>query len=58
MLRGKLTPSAVGVSEDYECHYPLTLAHLRLIDTRETPLEILYTLQDAMVDSKGCGPPS
>ena len=49
LLRGKLTPTAVGVSRDYECRYPSTVAHLRLIDSLETPLEILYTIQDAMV---------
>lgn len=48
LLRGKLTPSVVGVSRDYECPYPSTLAHLRLLDPLETPLEILYTIQDAM----------
>ena len=49
LLRGKLTPSAVGVPREYECRYPSTLAHLRLIDSLDTPLEILYTIQDAMV---------
>ena len=48
-LRGKLTPSVVGVSDDYECRYPMTLAHLKRIESLETPLEILYTIQDAMV---------
>lgn len=49
LLRRKLTPSAVGVSDDYECQYPSTLAHLRELDSLETPMEILYTIQDAMV---------
>ncbi len=49
LLRGKLTPSAVGVPSEYECQYPATLAHLRLIDSLDTPLEILYVIQDAMV---------
>lgn len=48
-LRGKLTPVAVGVSEDYECSYPATLAHLKHLDTLETPLEMLYSIQDAVV---------
>ena len=51
MLRGhgKMTPSAVGVSRDYECRYPSTLAHLRSLESQDTPLEILYSIQDAMV---------
>lgn len=52
LLRGKMTPSAVGVSEDYECRYPSTLDHLRQIDALETPLEVLYTIQDAMVSNQ------
>ena len=49
LLRGKLTPSAVGVASEYECQYSSTLHHLRLIESLDTPLEILYTIQDAMV---------
>ena len=49
LLNGKLTPSVVGVSEDYECQYPSTLTHLKLISSLETPLDMLYTTQDAMV---------
>lgn len=46
--RGKMTPSAVGVSRDYECRYPSTLGHLRSLESQDTPLEILYCIQDAM----------
>lgn len=56
LLRGKLTPSAVGVSEDYECRYPSTLVHLQGIESLETPLEILYTIQDAMVSPENQAP--
>lgn len=51
LLRGKLTPSVVGVPRDYECQYPSTLAPLRLLDSLETPLEILYAIQQAMVSN-------
>ena len=48
-LRGTLTPSGVGVSEDYNCPYGQTLLHLNQLESFKSPLEQLYCLQDAMV---------
>ena len=50
-LRGRLTPSVAGVSQDYECQYPSTLSHLKDLDSLQSPLEMLYSVQDAMVSS-------
>ncbi|CAI8012638.1 Ankyrin repeat domain-containing protein 27 [Geodia barretti] len=47
-LRGTLTPSGVGVSEDYNCPYGQTLLHLNQLESFKSPLEQLYCLQDAM----------
>ncbi len=63
-LRRKLTPSLLGVPEDYDCPYPLTTKHLVSMARVDTPLEMLYSVQDAMVsqavqdrscDADGCG---
>lgn len=51
-LRRHLTPSSVGVPEDYWCQYSLTLAALRRIEELSSPLEKLYCLQDAMVSTQ------
>jgi hypothetical protein len=48
-LRGTLTPSGVGVSEDYNCPYGQTLLHLNQLESFKSALEQLYCLQDAMV---------
>ena len=48
-LRGTMTPSGVGVSEDYNCPYTQTLLHLNQLEGFKSPLEQLYCLQDAMV---------
>ena len=48
-LRGRLTPSLLGVPEDYDCPYPSTTNHLNSMCRVDTPLEMLYAVQDAMV---------
>lgn len=47
-LRDTITPSRVGVSEDYNCPYNQTLLHLNRLEGYKSPLEQLYCLQDAM----------
>ena len=49
LLRGNLTPSLVGILGDYHCPYPSTLRHLNSLAHLDTPLEMLYAIQDAMV---------
>jgi len=49
LLRGKVTPSLLGVAEDYNCPYPSTSEHLISMSRANTPLEMLYSVQDAMV---------
>lgn len=51
-LRKHLTPSSVGVPSDYDCTYTKTLAQLHKMEILESPLEMLYALQDAMVSVK------
>ena len=48
-LRDIITPSRVGVSEDYNCPYNQTLLHLNRLESYKSPLEQLYCLHDAMV---------
>ena len=50
-LMGRLTPSSLGVPEDYSCRYSLTLAALGRIEQLNSPLEKLYCLQEAMVST-------
>lgn len=50
-LRGHLTPSVIGVPEDYNCQYSKTLNILGQVEQYSTPLEKLYCLHDAMVST-------
>jgi hypothetical protein len=47
-LRDTITPSQVGVSDDYDCPYNQTLLHLNRLESYKSPLEQLYCLHDAM----------
>ena len=47
-LRGNLTPEVVGVANDYNCPYPLTLSKLNKLQEATSPLEKIHVLHDAV----------
>ncbi|XP_064391483.1 uncharacterized protein LOC135339343 isoform X2 [Halichondria panicea] len=48
LLRGKLTPQFLGLSNDFQSDYRKTLGELNKMDSISSPLEGLYTFQDAL----------
>lgn len=58
-LRDSLTPAALGLPSDYHCQFPGCLQKLAGVATEPSPLDKLYSLQEALVGvvtwHNGCG---
>ena len=47
----------MGLPDDFQCEYHKTLRELNKMDTINSPLDGLYTFEDALVSDGGIGQP-
>lgn len=58
LLRGKLTTQFLSLSNDFQGEYHKTVKELNKLDSIESPLDGLYTFQDALVSVTLPTPPT